>query len=104
MRSHLLRAALSLPIVFPAAAALALSVGCSADNSSYAGSPSVDAGAAVDAATGRCISSNECPVGWTCSEFGTCEPPPVTGPDAGLPPEVEVQFSAPSSTLRYVYV
>src|SRR5688572_20854972 len=57
-----------------------------------------------DADTDQCFSSNECPTGWTCNEFGSCEPPPVMGPDAAPPPEVEREFSAPSSALRYVYV
>src|SRR5262245_15714691 len=65
-----------------------------------------------DAGTsGGCFSSNECPTGWTCSEFGTCVPPPspVEQPDGGTgpgapPPEVEREFGQPTSTLRYVYV
>lgn len=61
----------------------------------------------VDAGNGtpECFSSNECPTGWTCSEFGTCTPPPAGG-DAGmpLPPEAEYELSAPVSSLRYVYV
>jgi DNA-binding beta-propeller fold protein YncE len=58
----------------------------------------------ADADLDRCFSSNECPIGWTCNESGSCEPPPVTGPDAAPPAEVEREFSALSSALRYVYV
>ncbi len=58
----------------------------------------------ADADTDQCFSSNECPTGWTCNEFGACEPPPIMGPDAAPPAEVEREFSAPSSALRYVYV
>ncbi|HEV7555801.1 MAG TPA: hypothetical protein VGO00_10120, partial [Kofleriaceae bacterium] len=33
-----------------------------------------------DAGTGQpqCLSSNECPTGYTCSEFGVCVPPTTT--------------------------
>src|SRR5688572_18620048 len=41
--------------------------------------------ASGDDGTFECFSQSECPVGWTCSEFGTCVPPP-TGVDAA-PPE-----------------
>jgi DNA-binding beta-propeller fold protein YncE len=59
-----------------------------------------------DADTGQCFASNDCPVGWTCNEFSTCEPPPPIPPDAAppLPPEVEREFSEPSAAQRYVYV
>lgn len=66
--------------------------------------------AAPDAGHGSnmCFSSNECPTGWTCSEFGTCQPPVAPTPDGGVPPppppEVERDIGQPSSTLRYVYV
>lgn len=54
----------------------------------------------------QCFSSNDCPVGWTCTEFGTCEAPPAKVGDAGLPtpPEIERELGAPTSSLRYVYV
>jgi hypothetical protein len=57
--------------------------------------------------SGQCFSSNECPVGWTCSEFGQCIPPPPSATDGGAPPpppEVEQELSAPVSSLRYVWV
>ena len=66
------------------------------------------AGAAPDGGSGtpECASSNECPTGWTCSEFGTCLPPPEVPGDGGVPPppEVEYEIGAPVSSLRYVYV
>lgn len=54
----------------------------------------------------ECFSSNECPTGWTCSEFGTCQPPsgPPGDGGAGVPEEVEEELGAPVSSLRYVYV
>lgn len=85
--------------------ALALAVGCGAesaydgdDDASYAS----DAGAYVP----ECFSSNECPTGWTCSEFGTCVPPSPGVTDGGVepPPEVEYEIGAPVSSLRYIYV
>jgi DNA-binding beta-propeller fold protein YncE len=56
--------------------------------------------------TPECASSNECPTGWTCSEFGVCLPPPELPGDGGVlpPPEVEYELGAPVSSLRYVYV
>ena len=53
-----------------------------------------------------CFSSNECPTGYECSEFGTCVPPSPGSPDAGGdgPPEIEYELSRPASALRYVYV
>jgi hypothetical protein len=50
-----------------------------------------------------CLSSNECPTGYTCNDFGVCVPP-APGVDAGAPPEVEYDFGAPISSQRYVYV
>ncbi len=66
------------------------------------------AGAAPDGGSGtpECASFNECPTGWTCSELGTCLPPPELPGDGGVPPppEVEYELGAPVSSLRYVYV
>ncbi len=61
------------------------------------------AGATSDAGASGCLSSNECPTGQVCNEFGACEAPPTPG-DGGAPPEVEYTFGAPISSQRYVYV
>ncbi len=89
-------------------AALLLAAGaCGSELSSDSGfdpgggnSGAGDAGAAA-----QCFSSNECPTGWTCSDFGTCVPPTPGGPDGGSDPaEVEVELSPPTHSDRYVYV
>jgi hypothetical protein len=60
--------------------------------------------AATDAnGTGHCLSSNECPTGYVCSEFGVCELPSPTN-DAGPPAEVEYTFGRPASSRRFFYV
>src|SRR5436190_19638174 len=64
---------------------------------------------ATDAGTGgtpQCFSSSECPVGFVCSEFGVCVPPPPPMGDAGTPqpPEVEYKLSEPSSARHFVWV
>ena len=76
---------------------------CGASNA-LDGAPgfSGDAGAGGQGA-GSCLASNECPTGWTCSDFHTCMPP-SPGSDAGVPPETEIEFGAPTSSQRYVYV
>jgi hypothetical protein len=51
-----------------------------------------------------CLSSNECPTGYTCNDFGQCIAP-APGVDGGVaPPEVEYDLGAPISSQRYVYV
>ncbi|GAB4560948.1 MAG: hypothetical protein Tsb0020_08080 [Haliangiales bacterium] len=83
-------------------AALTASCGAGGDSagSDYA-PPAVDAGAG----TPECFSSNDCPTGWSCSDFGVCQPPPDSPGDAEPPPpEVEYELGAPVSSLRYVYV
>ncbi|HEU4611107.1 MAG TPA: hypothetical protein VFS15_03480 [Kofleriaceae bacterium] len=82
-----------------------LLVGCAGDLDAGAGYGFPDAGASSDAGFVGCLSSNECPAGYTCSEFGRCELLPQEG-DAGVPPppEVEYDFGAPISSQRYVYV
>lgn len=61
----------------------------------------------ADAGSVGCLSSNECPAGYVCTEFGRCEKPASTD-DAGTPPppppEVEYEFGAPISSDRYIYV
>jgi DNA-binding beta-propeller fold protein YncE len=59
--------------------------------------------ASGDDGTFECFSQSECPVGWTCSEFGTCVPPP-TGVDAAPPEETEYALTEPHSSQRYVWV
>ena len=77
--------------------------GCGASKADTAGVPDAGAVSAADAGA-QCFSSNECPVGWTCSECGQCLPPPP-GTDGGAPPpEVEQEMTAPVSSLRYVWV
>ena len=61
------------------------------------------AGASSDAGPLHCLSSNECPTGYTCNDVGVCEMPGPTG-DAGAPPETEYTFGAPISSERFVYV
>ncbi len=77
-------------------------------SSELSGSYSADAGHAADSGTVGCLSSNECPSGYVCSEFGRCERPPPSPTDAGTdappPPEKEYEFSEPISSDRYVYV
>jgi DNA-binding beta-propeller fold protein YncE len=59
--------------------------------------------------TPQCFSSSECPVGFICSEFGTCVPPPPPPTDAASPPdtpppEVEYRLSEPISSRHFVWV
>jgi DNA-binding beta-propeller fold protein YncE len=62
-------------------------------------------GVSVDAATAPgCLSSNECPTGEVCNEFGQCEAPNPGLGDAGVPPEVEYTFGKPVSSRRFFYV
>lgn len=60
---------------------------------------------AADAGVG-CLSSNECPTGMVCNDFGVCEAPPAMGSGSGssAPPETEVDLGSPISAQRYVYV
>ena len=65
-----------------AAGVASLAGGCGAgQDAGGEPSPSSDAGVfgVSDAAPARqCFSSNECPTGFVCSEFGFCEAPPQT--------------------------
>ena len=65
-------------------------------------------GYGADAGTVGCLSSNECPNGYVCSEFGRCERMPTNTNDAGTdappPPEVEFEYAEPISSDRYIYV
>jgi hypothetical protein len=60
--------------------------------------------ASGDAGVGGCLSSNECPTGMTCNDFGQCEAPPPMGDGGVSPPETEVELGAPISSQHYVYV
>jgi DNA-binding beta-propeller fold protein YncE len=83
-----------------------LGAGCGAQGD-LGGGGDDDGASFVDAGgSNQCFSSNECPVGWTCNEFGQCEPPVAGTPDGGVapPPEVEREFGEPTSALRYLYV
>jgi DNA-binding beta-propeller fold protein YncE len=85
---------------------LVLAAGCTAGAADGGFASSADAGASVDGGFVGCLSSNECPAGYICNDFGRCErPPPMTG-DAGVmpPPETEIEYGEPISSQRYVYV
>jgi DNA-binding beta-propeller fold protein YncE len=74
-----------------------LLVGCGGGAASDDDSSS-DAGGAPE-----CFSSNDCPTGWQCSDFGVCLPP--GGGDGGVPPsEVEHEIAPPVASDRFVYV
>jgi len=82
-----------------------LAAACGAGSEGDFGSPTADASSGGKP---QCFSSSECPVGFICSEFGTCvgtPPPPTDGPTPDTPPpEVEYKLSEPSSSRRYVWV
>src|ERR1700748_218461 len=61
-------------------------------------------GGAVSDAGAACLSSNECPTGMVCNDFGSCEAPPPTGDGGTPPPETEVAFGTPTIGQRFVYV
>src|SRR4051812_7120691 len=50
-----------------------------------------------------CLSSSECPTGWTCNDFHVCVAPPA-GSDGGVPAETEIPLGPPISSQRFVYV
>jgi len=53
----------------------------------------------------RSLSSNECPTGYVCDDFGRCElPGSGSGSGSATPPETEIQLGAPISAQRFVYV
>ena len=82
---------------------LAILAGCGGEAGDLAGGD--DSAGFPDAGAGipECFSASECPVGWTCSEFGVCVPPPPG--DGGVPPpEIEYEFGPPVSSLRFVWV
>jgi len=78
---------------------------CSASGDYGSASPDGGAGgASADGGFVGCLSSNECPAGTICNEFGRCVAPPEGGDGGVTPPEVEYDFGAPISSQRYVYV
>jgi hypothetical protein len=74
--------------------------GCAANASFDGPGASGDPGAGAPAS---CLSSNECPTGFTCNEFHVCVAPSSTS-DGGVPAETEIALGAPISSQRYVYV
>ncbi|HEU0037480.1 MAG TPA: hypothetical protein VFQ53_43010 [Kofleriaceae bacterium] len=75
---------------------------CGASGEDF-GAPSAGADAGGVA---ECFSSSECPVGFTCNEFGHCVAPPSPTTDGGVepPPEVEYQLTEPISSRHFVWV
>jgi hypothetical protein len=90
------------------AAALLAAGACASDSGAdFGASADGGYGNSNDAGAGlpQCFSSNECPTGWTCSDFGSCVPPNPGDPDGGSDPaEVEVELSPPTHSDRFVYV
>ncbi|HSR97698.1 MAG TPA: hypothetical protein VLM79_11640 [Kofleriaceae bacterium] len=91
-------------IVFVLAAVLA---GCSNGGASADFAPGDAAGGALppgaDPPPPACLSSSECPTGWTCNDFHVCMPPSPGG-DGGVPPETELEAGPPIGAQRFVYV
>jgi len=93
---------------FLVALALVAATACGADNDdAFDAPPAGDGGGDGDGdrdgdGLPPCVSSNECPAGTTCSEFGECVAPGEGAPEDS--PEVEFEFSSPLSSRRYVYV
>jgi DNA-binding beta-propeller fold protein YncE len=84
---------------------LALAAGCGAGEAADGAGDDVGGGADAGSTTPECFSSSECPVGWTCNEFGFCVAPSDPGGDGGVPPpEVEYEYGPPVSSRRYVWV
>src|SRR5215510_3608759 len=83
----------------------AAAVACSGSSASSDFGGSADAGAQApgEPPPAGCLSSSECPTGWTCNDFHVCMPP-SPGSDAGVPAETELEVGAPIGAQRYVYV
>ena len=78
---------------------------CSSGGKNAAGVGPGGGASAADASVAGCLSSNECPTGWTCNDFHMCEQPPPMLTDGGTtPPETEYTFGQPTSSQRFVYV
>src|SRR5690349_4382673 len=91
-------------IVFVLAAVLP---GCSNGGASADFAPGDAAGGALppgaEPPPPACLSSSECPTGWTCNDFHVCMPPSPGG-DGGVPPETELEAGPPIGAQRFVYV
>jgi DNA-binding beta-propeller fold protein YncE len=83
----------------------AMTAACGASDAAYGGDYPGGGASSPDAGTTGCLSSNECPAGYVCNEFGRCVMPPQ-GPDGGTvtPPEIEYDLGEPISSSRYIYV
>src|SRR5205823_4157078 len=78
---------------------------CGSEKAAGSVGPSGGGASAADAGVAGCLSSNECPTGWTCNDFHMCEQPPPMLTDGGVPPpETEYTFGQPTSSQRFVYV
>ncbi len=88
-------------IVFCVSVGVAACSGSGADSSFGGGGV-----AAGDAGFSGCLSSNECPTGYTCNDFGQCEAPTAPPGDGGTtpPPETELDLVTPVTAQRFVYV
>ena len=84
------------------AAVMVAGCGASELEDGSAGDDDGDWGADAGAGVPECFSASECPVGWTCTEFGVCVPPPPGGDGGVEPPEVEYELGAPVSSRRFV--
>ena len=84
---------------------LLLFAACGSGSASDGFTPGSGGGAsASDAGTFHCLSSNECPTGEICNEFGVCESPPPMADGGTKPPEVEYTFGQPIASRRFFYV
>lgn len=93
-------------VVLSMISAVASAAGCSngaLDSRASSGDADAGAGAGTAGPPASCLSSNECPTGFTCSEFHACVAPSPTG-DGGVPAETEIPLGAPISSQRFVYV
>ena len=54
-----------------------------AGEASYGGDDGFGGTSVVDGGFVGCLSSNECPAGYICNDFGNCEKPPPAMDDAG---------------------
>src|SRR5438045_2849830 len=86
---------------------MAALAGCSSGGSDESAAPGDAAPGALpptsDAPPQACLSSSECPTGWTCNDFHVCMPP-APGTDGGVPPETELEAGPPTGAQRHVDV